>query len=95
VALRNGTLVFSKLDRYDGYEAALVGAKVNFNLDPPFDYWAIDEALVLEPALSGQQLGEFFDFVFPENAKVLHFTRNQFEMMVEDFTDKHGDADEV
>jgi hypothetical protein len=43
VALRNGTLVFSKPDRYDGYEAAVVGAKVNFNLDPPFDYWVIDE----------------------------------------------------
>ena len=28
-ALRNGKLVFSQVDRYDGYEAALVGAKIN------------------------------------------------------------------
>jgi hypothetical protein len=90
LALRNGKIVFSQVDRYDGYEAALVGAKVNFNADPPFDYWVIAESWVFEPSLGGQQLGEFGDFKIPDNTKVLHITQDQFDMMVNDFEDEHG-----
>lgn len=89
-ALRNGKLVFSQVDRYDGYEAALVGAKVNFSLEPPFDYWVIAESWVFEPDLGGKQLGEFGDFTIPDHAKVLHITQDQFDLMVNDFEDEHG-----
>jgi hypothetical protein len=90
LALRNGKLVFSQVDRYDGYEAALVGAKINFDIDPPFDYWVIAESWVFEPSLGGQQLGEFGDFKIPDNAKVLHITQDQFDLMVDDFVDELG-----
>jgi hypothetical protein len=90
LALQNGKLVFSQMDRYDGYEAALVGAKVNFNADPPFDYWLISESWVFEPDLGGKQLGEFGQFKIPENAKVLYITQEQFDMIVNDFEDEHG-----
>jgi hypothetical protein len=89
-ALRNGKLIFSKVDRYDGYEAALVGAKVNVNVSPPFDYWVIAESRVFEPDLGGKQLGEFGQFKIPENAKVLYITQEQLDMMVNDFEDEHG-----
>jgi hypothetical protein len=90
LALRNGKLVFSQVDRYDGYEAALVGAEVNFNVKQPFDYWVIAETWVFEADLGGKQLGEIGQFKFPENAKVLHITQEQFNMMVNDFEDEHG-----
>jgi len=90
LALRNGKIVFSQVDRYDGYEAALVGAEVNFNVTQPFDYWVIAESWVFEPDLGGKQLGEFGHFKIPENAKVLHITQEQFDMMVNDFEDEHG-----
>jgi hypothetical protein len=91
-ALRNGKLVFSQVDRYDGYEAALIGAEVNFSLDPPFDYWVIAASWVLEPDLGGKQLGEigYGDFKVRDNAKVLHITQEQFNIMVNDFEDEHG-----
>ena len=92
LAFRNGKLVFSQVDRYDGYEAALVGAKVNFSLDQPFDYWVIAESWVFEPDLGGKQLGEigYGDFKVPDNAKVLHITQEQFNLMINDFEDEHG-----
>jgi hypothetical protein len=90
LALRNRKIVFSQVDRHDGYEAALVGAKVNFNADPPFDYWVIAESRVFEPDHGGKQLGEFGQFKIPENAKVLYITQEQLDMMVNDFEDEHG-----
>ena len=36
----------------------MLGAKINYNLSPPFDYWVVDGTWVFEPNLSGKQLGE-------------------------------------
>ena len=80
-ALRARKLEFSALDDYDRYEAALVGAKVNFNQDPPFDYWLVDNRQVYEPKCGGQLLGELPQFVPLKKAKVLRFTLSQFEHM--------------
>ena len=66
----------------------MTGAKVNFSLDPPFDYWVIAESWVFEPSPGGQQLGEFGDFKIPQNTKVLHITQEQLDMMVNDFEDE-------
>lgn len=82
--------MFSQVDAYDGYEAALVGAEINYGLSPPFDYWIIDEAWVFEPCLSGQQLGELPELKLPEGAKLLHVTATQFELMTEAFFAEHG-----
>ena len=89
-ALQMRRLVFSQVDAYDGYEAALVGAEVNYGLSPPFDYWIIDEAWVFEPCLSGQQLGELPELKLPEGAKLLHITEAHFELMAEAFFAEHG-----
>lgn len=80
-ALRARKLEFSALDDYDRYEAALVGAKVNFDQDPPFDYWLVDNRQVYEPKCGGQLLGEPPQFVPLKTAKVLRFTLSQFEHM--------------
>lgn len=80
-ALRARKLEFSALDKYDPYEAALVGAKVNFDQDPPFDYWLVDNRQVYEPKCGGQLLGELPQFVPIKTAKILRFTLSQFEHM--------------
>ena len=90
LALRDGKLVFSQVDRYDGYEAALIGALVNFGHSPPFDYWIIANTWVFEPDLCGNQLGETSAFTLPVHAKVLHISDQQFKMMVDAFEEEHG-----
>ena len=89
-ALRDRKLVFSQPDSYDGYEAALVGAVVNFGLAPPFDYWIIANTWVFEPDLCGTQLGEVSAVSLPVDAKVLYITEHQFKMMVDAFEEEHG-----
>jgi len=89
-ALRDRKLVFSQPDSYDGYEAALVGAFVNFGLAPPFDYWIIANTWVFEPDLCGTQLGEVSAVSLPVDAKVLYITEHQFKMMVDAFEEEHG-----
>jgi len=89
-AQRSKALVFSQTDRYNGYEAALFGALVNFGHSPPFDYWIIANTWVFEPDLSGNQLGETSAFTLPVHAKVLHISDQQFKMMVDAFEEEHG-----
>ena len=89
-ALRDRKLVFSQPDSYDGYEAALVGAVVNFGLAPPFDYWIIANTWVFEPDLCGVQLGEISTVTLPDDKKVLHITERQFAMMIDAFEEEHG-----
>jgi hypothetical protein len=81
-ALRARKLEFSALDNYDPYEATLVGAKVNFEQDPPFDYWLVDSRQVYEPKCGGKLLGELPQFVLLQTAKVLRVTLSQFKHMV-------------
>ncbi len=91
-ALRAGTLVFSQLDEYDGYEAALLGAKINHDLSPPFDYWVVDGTWVFEPNLSGKQLGELLQLNLEKDAKILPITQQQFDLMVCAYEREHGSA---
>jgi len=84
--------VFSQLDEYDGYEAALLGAKINHDLSPPFDYWVVDGTWVFEPNLSGKQLGELLQMKFEKDAKILHVTKQQFDLMVCAYECEHGSA---
>lgn len=89
-ALRAGTLVFSQLDEYDGYVAALLGAKINHDLSPPFDYWIVDEKSVFEPHAFGKEIGEVTKVRIKEGEKVLHITAEQFGLIRDAYERESG-----
>jgi hypothetical protein len=91
-ALRAGTLVFSKLDKYDVYEAALLGAKINHGILPPFDYWVVDGTWVFEPNICGKQIGEVAEVKIEKGEKILRLTQVQFDLMVDAYEEKNGHA---
>ena len=89
-AMDERNLVFSQPDRYDPYEAALIGAKVNSDLETPFDLWLIGGAFYCEPGLGGIQLGEAGTFTPPTGARILAITQAQFDAMMMGYFDEHG-----
>jgi hypothetical protein len=93
-ALRAGKLVFSQLDEYDGYEAALLGAKINHDLSPPFDYWVVDSTWVFEPNICGQPIGGVTEMQIQNGQKVLNITQEQFDLMRDAFERQHDEAQE-
>ena len=70
-------------------QAALLGAEINSDLSPPFDYWVIANSLVFESDLSGKQIGEVSEAVIPKGAKILHITEEQFNLMLYEFEGEH------
>jgi hypothetical protein len=93
-ALRARTLVFSKLDKYDVYEAALLGAKINHGISPPFDYWVVDGTWVFEPNICGQLIGGVTEVQIQNGEKVLNITQEQFDLMRDAYERQHDDAQE-
>lgn len=91
-ALRAGTLVFSKIDKHDGYIAALLGAKVNSDLTPPFDYWVINNTWVFEPNIGGKRLGKVSDVKIQKGDKILQITRAQFNLMLDAYEEANERA---
>ena len=89
-ALSERALVFSQPDAYDPLEAALLGAKVNSDLEPPFDLWLIEGAFYCEPGLGGVLLGESGKFTPPAGARILAITQIQFDAMMMEYFDEHG-----
>lgn len=82
-ALQMGELVFSQLDQYDPYEAAVIGAWANFGAVEPFEYWVIDKKWLREPMLGGKLIGSVTDCPAPAGSKVLHISQDQFDLMLD------------
>ena len=88
-ALSERALAFSQLDGYDPYQAALVRAKVNSGLEPPFDLWLVEGAFYCAPGLEGIQLGEDGSFTPPAEARILAITKAEYDAMMMEYSEEH------
>ena len=79
IARDEGRLVFSQPDQYDPYEGALLDARVNFDLEPPFDLWLVADAFYCKPSDYHTQVGKVGQFTPPSEARILSLSRSQFE----------------
>lgn len=89
-SLAERKLEFSQLERYDPYEAALVGAEVNFGLEPPFDFWLIEGTVYSEPSVDSLPIGKGGRFTPPMGARILPVSQVQFDAMIMKYFEEHG-----
>ena len=78
-----------QMSRPDGRDA-LDDLLTRRNVEPPFDYWIVGGAFVLEPSVGGMQLGELPHYQLPEGANTLEMTQEEFDALVNDFYMREG-----
>jgi len=85
-------MVFAYINEHKGMLSGVSWYRSNYDLAPPFDYWVIDNAWVLEPTIGGKQLGELSQMKLEKARKILPVTQQQFDLMVYAYEREHDFA---